>query len=274
MTVATEAVTQALAQAAPAEGAEAAAVPAQEEQLSPKFAQLARKERELRQRYQKIKAQEEAFVTKENEYKNNYIPKSQLTKENFLNLAAEAGLSNEQIIDMVLNGPKQSDPTITALEKKLEALEAKQTQAQKNAEEQQTKQYQQAVQQIRNETKVLVDGDERFDTIKETDSYEAVVTLIEETYKSDGIIMKVDEAAKQVEEYLVSEALKMAKLKKVQAGLLPAAPAATQQGPLKQQQQQQTRTLTNAATTMPTKPMSPRERRERAIAAFKGELQQ
>ena len=166
------------------------ALGAQEEQLSPKFAALAKRERDLWRAAQGVKAQmaaiqarEDAFKARETEYQTNYVPKNAI-KENPLAALSEAGYTQDQIIQMVLNGPKQVDPELSAIQTELKALKAQQEQATKAAAEQQTKAYQQAVNQIRNEATMLVDSDERFETIKETNSQEAVVTLIEETFKA------------------------------------------------------------------------------------------
>jgi len=254
-----------------AEAAQQAPATPQEAHISPQFAALAKRERAIQQRAQQLKQREEQFLKQQDEYKTNYIPKSQL-KDNFLGLAAEAGLTNDQIIDMVLNGPKQGDPNISALEKKLAALEAQQQADKKAAEENQSKQYQQAVKQIHNEATLLVDSDERFETIKAMDAVDGVVALIEERFKDNGTIMRVEDAAKEVEAYLLSEALKYTGLNKVQKTLAEkAAEAAKQQSPQQTQQPHQTKTLTNAAATTPSGRMTAKEKRERAIRIFNGE---
>lgn len=259
-----------------------AAIPAvQDEQLSPKFAALAKREQDLRKAAQAFKAQQAAFQAqqdaikaKEAEYQANYIPKDSL-KANPLEALSQLGYTQDQMIQMILNGPKQVDPELMNIQNELKAIKAQQEASTKAAAEQQTKAYEQAVNQIRNEATMLVDSDERFETIKETGSQEAVVTLIEETYKTTGLVMKTEEAAKQVEEYLVEEAFKMAGLKKVQARLSPPVPVIPGKQLPTQKQVPQTKTLTNAATVISnSRPRTERERIERAKLAFRGELPQ
>lgn len=251
------------------------AVAADTDQLSPKFAQLARKEKQLRMQYSQMKTEEAAWKKSQDEQKAQYISKQQL-KENPLALLQEAGHSTDELINLLLNGPKQVDPQLAQMQAEIQALKTQQEEATKKFEEKTTNDYQQAVNQIRNEAKLLTESDERFETIKETSSVEGVVALIEETFKETGIVMKVEEAAKQVEDYLVEEALKMARLKKVQSQLIPAAPTLPQKQSQARQQipTQQTKTLTNAATSTSTGPLTNRQRIERAKLAFYGKLSQ
>jgi hypothetical protein len=106
--------------------------------------------------------------------------------------------------------------------------------------------------------------------------HEAVVELIIENFNSTGVLMDVQEAAKQVEEHLVNEGLKFAQLGKVQSRLKPpvAAEPPKQQAPAPKQQAVtvQPKTLSNSMPTAPSKKTAERERIARAIAAFKGEL--
>ena len=137
---------------------------------------------------------------------------------------------------------------------------------QTKSENQQTDAYKQAITQIRSDTKKLVTASEEFEAIANTNSVDDVVELIERTFKQDGTLLTVEEAAKQVEDYLVEEAFKLTKLKKIQQRLATAQkPAEPKLEPTKQPQTM--KTLTNAVSS-PGKLSV----RERAIAAFKGEL--
>lgn len=253
---------------------------AAEDPLSTQYANLARKEKALRakalQQEQSLKAKEAAIAAKEaelrakeQEYQSKYIPKDKLTNDT-LNALAEAGLTYDQITELMLNQQNPQKMQEIQLNKKLEAkiqeLEDKISKTQKSAEEQQTQAYKQAVNQIRNETKSLVEADPTFETIKATGSIDDVVQLIEETFKQEGVLLSVEDAAREVEEYLVEEAMKIAKLNKIQQRLAPAPkPAEPKQEPPKQQQT--LKTLTNSISS-PEKLSA----RDRAILAFKGEL--
>ncbi len=253
--------------------------PKAEEPLSTQYAVLARKEKALRAQVQKFNSEREAFKAQQEAAKANpskpefdqskYISKDRLSTDT-LNALSEAGLTYEQITQLMLNPPPAQDPATKAhiqkLEAKLQALEDKQGNVQKNFEDQQTQSYNQALAQIKNEATRLVSSNADFETIKETGSVGDVVDLIERTFKEDGILMTVEEAAKEVEDHLVEEAMKITRIKKIQQRLQPAASASTPKSsgiPEKQPM----KTLTNSVGA--SRPLTAKDR---AILAFKGQL--
>lgn len=246
-----------------------ATTPKVDEALSPKFAALARKERALRAQAQQLKAQADALKMKESEYQTSYISKADLQKrlaDDPMSFINEHGLSWDQITQAALNQSPQ-DTQIKALKAEIEALRNDQNTVKTTMNDQQTKAYEQAVNQIRNDAKMLVHSDSKFETIKETRSEEAIVTLIEETFKADGTLLSVDEAAEQVENYLIEEGMKMARLNKVKAKLMPQE--AEKPAP---HEKQQLKTLTNATTASTPTRLTQKDRIERAKLAFMGQL--
>lgn len=254
------------------------------EPLSSQYAILARKEKALRAKVQAqeaaIKAKEEAIAKREAEiaekmksYDTDYISKSKLSEDTITTLL-EAGITYDQITQMALDqGQSQQDPqtklAIQRLEAQVKAQEEAQRRAEKAAQDAQTQQYQQAVSQIRNEARTLVSNDPNFETIKATNSVDDVVELIESTFKNDGVLLTVEEAANEVENYLAEQAYKLAQLKKIQQRLQPKSQplAEKQESSTKLQQEQPIKTLTNSvgvARSLTAK--------ERAILAFKGQL--
>lgn len=273
-------------QSSPSETLAPEAPKAPEEPLSNQYALLARREKALRakaqQQAQESKAREDAFLAKEEalkareaardaEYQSKYIPKDRLSQDP-LSVLNELGLSYDQLTQLVLNAPKAEDiaraKELRDIQSELKAVKEQQLASQRASEEQQTAAYQQAVKQIRSEVSQLVKTDPTFETINATNSINDVVELIEETYKQDGILLTVEEAANEVENYLVEEGSKIARLSKIQQRLRPAAPAATKPTVTKPAQQQPAamKTLTNSVAS--SRPLSARER---AILAFKGE---
>lgn len=250
----------------PAEAVAAAVeTPKAEEALSPKFAALARQQKLFHQERMAFKAEQEAFKAREEEYKTKYIPRDRL-KSDFLSVINEEGLSPDEIVHAISN----QDPMSMAykkLEAKLAALEASQNKAVETQAEQQKKAYDQAVNQVRNEVKMLVDSDAAYETIKANDAQDAVVELITETFNKEGKLLTSEEAATQVESYLLEQAVKLAGLEKVKQRLTPKVEAPVKAAPINKPVQ----TLTHANTTAQTKPLSTKERRERAIAAFRGQ---
>lgn len=253
---------------------EAPEVKAKEETppLSSQYAILARKEKALRTNVQSFRAEQEAFKAERAAFEASKGSVNKDVEQGFrdrlvsdpLSVLAEVGFTPEQLTNMVLN-PQKVDPFLQSkldkYEAKIKALEESQEKANKNNADQQSEQYKQAITEIRHNARRLVSEDPEFETIKATGSVNDVVELIEETWKLDGKLLTVEEAAREVENYLVEEAIKIARIKKVQQKLQPA-PQKQEQKP----QQQQMKTLTNGISAA-----RPLTARERAIAAFKNE---
>jgi hypothetical protein len=253
-----------------------------EEKPSPQLLALARRERALRakaqQQEQAFKAREAALAAKEaelsakgNQYNEGYITKDKL-KSNPLLALQEAGLSYDDVVQAALN-QQSMDPrveaTIGRLEAKIRQLEEANETSSKNMTAQQQAQYDAAVKQIRTDAKKLVYTDPNLETVKATNSVSDVVELIEETYKKDGVLLSVEEAAQMVEDYLVEEAMKLTKISKIKNRLTQPAQAPKAQVQQRQptKQPQPMKTLTNANSS--GRQLSARER---AILKFKGEL--
>lgn len=259
--------------------AAATATPEKKEDfLSPKFAALARQEKQIRAGVQKLKADREAFEAEKSARLNGYIPKDKL-KSDPLAAFTDAGTSYDEIAQALLNSPQgQVDPTMRAAQAKIAELESKLNAFTQKQEETQTTAYKQALDTIRHKVSGLISSNPEFETIKALDQTEAVVALIEETFKSDGYVMSEEDAAREVEEHLVEEAIRMAGLEKVKKKLAPppaeVAPQAAQPALEKQpsQQQQQIRTLSNAVNSTTPMRLTEKQRRERAILAAQGKL--
>lgn len=263
------------------EKAEAAA-PQEEAPLSAQYAAMARKEKALRTKMQEFNREREEFNRQKALVaapaastfdESKYIARDRL-KSDTLAVLAEEGVSYDELTQAILNqGQYQQDPQTKATIAKLEARIAAQEEAVRRAEtqyaEQQTAQYKQAVNEIRENATNLVRNDPAYEIIRETGSVNDVVELIEETWKQDGVLLTVEDAAREVEEYLEKEALKISRIKKLQDRLKPTvAPAKqTQATPAAPKQQQTMKTLTNSVGA--SRPLTAKER---AILAFKGEL--
>lgn len=237
--------------------------------MSPQLAALARKERVVRQMVRDAQAKEEALKAFQGEIDSAKAWKEQLRSDPWSVLTG-AGLTPEQVTQVILNQPKPEDLKFTELQREIQALKTEQENSVKRQTEAQAQAYQQAKTQIAAEVKLLVEGDEAFDTIKAMKAEDAVVELIERNFEATKQIMSVEDAAKVVEAYLEEQAFEMTKLKKIQARLAPApaAPAQKLQAPQKLPMQ----TLSNRDVQTAAQPTSARERRERAILAFQGKL--
>jgi len=259
--------------------AAAAATPTQEKKddfLSPKFAALARQEKQIRAERAKIKAERDALEAEKSARLNGYIPKDKF-KDDPLSALEEAGLSYDDLAKRLLEAPQsQVDPTVRAMQAKISDLESKLSQFTKSAEESKSTAYQQALDTIRHKVNGVVNSSSEFEMIKSLEQTDAVVALIEETFKAEGYVMSEEEAAREVEEHLLSEAVRMSALEKVKKKLAPAPAAETPKeeaaAPKQEQQQQQITTLSNALQSNGGKRLSESERRQRAILAAQGKL--
>lgn len=265
---------QEMEQVAPPKNDEFERLRMQERQARLKAQQRAQQlEQQLKDREAAIQAREQEWEAKEKQYKS-YIPKERLTQD-ALSVLAEAGVSYEQLVEQIVN-QQPKDPRVEAemkmLRQELQSLREEQENAKKAQAQQQTEAYKAAVNQIRMDVKNLVTMDPEFEMVKSTNAVNDVVELIERTFKETGHVMDVEEAAREVENYLVEETLKYTNVGKIKQRLQTAqsksnAPSEQQSQEMNKKQPQPMKTLTNAAS-------SPRQlsSRERAILAFKGEL--
>lgn len=249
-----------------------------EETLSSQYAILARKEKAHRARALELKTREDALRAREaslNAPAQPEAPKGlsieERIKKDPFSVLNELGITYDDLTARAMNQPSAEEQRISALEAKyeakLKALEDAQEATKKTFEDRDKQSYTQALSQIRNEAKMLVDNNADFETIKATNSLNDVVELIEETFKADGTLLTVEEAAREVEDHLMEEAMKIIKIKKIQQRLQSSAPKAEAAKPQSQAPKQQTmKTLTNAVGA--TRALTARER---AIMAFKGE---
>lgn len=277
----TEAPLEAQAEKPAEEEAPKEATETKEEPLSQQYAILARKEKALQAKVRAheaaVKAREDALRLREEAVKSkesgsDFIPKDKLMKDPF-GMMQELGISYDQLTEMALNQPQVDSATkayLDKLERETQAIREELKSNKQSQEEQQKKAYDQAVNQIRKEAQQLVKDNPDFETIKETGSVDDVVDLIEQTYKKSGELLSVEDAAKEVEEYLIEEALKISRIKKIQQRMAPATKPATQQQPEPKaapQNPPQMKTLTNAVGT--AKRLTARER---ALLAAQGKL--
>lgn len=234
-------------------------------------AKAQQQEQQFKQREQDLQQREQEIAKIKSEYESGYISKQRL-KERTLDALAEAGVSYDEVTQQQIDAGSVS-PAVRAQLERLEARLAKQDEElarqRKGSEEQQGEAYKAAVRQIRQDATDLVSSDPEFEMIKATNSVKDVVELIEATFKDEGRVMTVEEAAKEVEQHLLEEIDKLTRIEKIKKRLAtkPAAQERTNAQPPLNKQPQPMKTLTNATSS--TRQLSAKER---AILAFKGEL--
>lgn len=272
----------------PAETPKEEVKPEQDPALSRQFAQLARQERALRAQKQQwqteVKAKEAALAVEratltqstQKPDLSNYVSLDDV-KRNAWGILAKAGVSYDDITQQAINQQAvnpQVQAHIDALEAKIAKLQETTDNGAKSYAEQQQNNYQAAVRQIEMDVVSLVKSDPiAYEAIAKTGkgSIKEVVKLIEETFSKDGILLSAEEAAEEVENYLVEQSVKTVsqidKIKKRMAQTNASSkPTDVKTQPL-QKQPQPMKTLTNANSS--TRKLSARER---ALLAFKGEL--
>lgn len=284
-----ETTTQNLTSEAPKEETKVAD-PIEDTQISSRLAQLAKREKSIRlkqqQQEQAIKAKEADLAKREAELAakpttdlSQYISKQRL-KENPLDVLAEAELSYDELTQQLIN-QQPKNPRYEAQLQKIAEENRQLRQAiddiKKGQETQQTEAYQAALRQIESDATDLVNKDPAFELTRHAGEVKEIVKLIEDTYKQDGIVMSVEEAAALIEAELEERTLKFInKSEKLKNKLTPKtqvnstkaeATTQTQVVTQKPQQTQQMKTLTNATSS--TRQLTARER---ALLAFKGEL--
>lgn len=275
------------------EGTEAAPVEKTgEDPLSPKLVELARRTRAQRQLELKLKAQEQALAQREAEiakkatdYETNYVPVEKL-RNDLLGVLTQAGYNREQLVQALGSPQVGMEVEVRQLREELKALKQMSEQSQKQFQERDSQQYEQALNQIRMDAKALVDSDPSFETIKATNSHEAVAELIKKVFDEGyvdeekgvnfpkGTILSVEQAAQKVEDYLLEEAIKMANLKKVKEKLSPPVEEIPVETPkVDSQNKQGIKTLTNTMSAQSSaKKLSAADRRARAIAMLEGRI--
>jgi hypothetical protein len=184
----------------------------------------------------------------------------------------EAGVHGDVITQGLLNGGSREAVSIRSLQAQIAQISEQNKALETKLTEGQQAQYDQAKNQIRNDAKMLTLADTAdYEAIKAQgdDAVEAVVELIEQTFEKEDRLMSVKEAADEVENFLIEEAVKLSGLGKVKAklgqasttGTAPGGQPASSQGPT---------TLSNRGLPPPAAKgrVSEKERVQRAIAAF------
>ncbi len=245
------------------------------DELTPKFAALARKEKQLRAQQQAVKAKEaeleRTLQAKQSEYEQSW--KSRLASSP-LEVLNESGLSYDQLTQLMLNQPGPESQKIASLEREIAALKAGQENIVKQGQDANTQQREQAKIQIGREISNMIKGNESFEAmgVYGEEAVQAAVEFIEKNFDVTGDIMDYEKACQAVEDYYIEEGMKVAALKKIQSKLTPPPVEAPEAKKLQNNKQPQITTLSNRMSLVETKPMNSRERRERAMRAFRGEI--
>jgi hypothetical protein len=186
-------------------------------------------------------------------------------KSDTLSVLQEAGVLDSpefynSLTERILGNQNAYNPEIAALKAEVKALKEGVDQSFKSQE---TRAEESALTEMLYEAEALAKEGDAFEMIRERGqaAYDRVLRKIYNNYKKTGRVLDVTEAMNSVEGELLEEALKFARLGKVQGKLAPTPTQPVQPG------QKQLRTLTASGTST-----APLTARQRALAAFSGTL--
>jgi hypothetical protein len=227
--------------------------------LSPQFAALARQRRALQVKEREIADRERRLAS--NPPQDDGKATLARLKSSPLAVLQEAGVTYDELTQAILANPSGNNPDIHALKEEIKSLKEG---FDKTLSERDARTEQEALREMRRNVDRLVATGDDFEMIRETGSQAEVTELIRQIYKIEGTVLDESEAAVLVEEELLKEAEKIARIKKLRARFAPAETQPANQ--VVEYQPRQMRTLTNRDGTRPA--MSARER---ALRAFRGE---
>lgn len=217
------------------DGLEEQKTPEETVTLSPQMAALARKEQKYRQKEQEQKARERSLELERAELSELKALKAKLEAKDYSGI--ENLVKYDDYTQYLIEKSESATPEQLALKKLTEEVEG----VKRAHTEDVSKRFEAAVNERRKAVMALVESNEDFSSIKELKKQEAVVQHILDTWEHDNIDLSPEQAAKEVEEELVSRAGQWAGLSKIKAKLNPAVDEKKQLPPLKAQ----IKTLTN-----------------------------
>lgn len=258
--------------------------------ISPQLEQLARRERQIRSQARALQAEKQTFSQRQADYEKNLNAGwKQKIASNPWDTMIEAGLTPDQATEIILNKPKPEDLEFKRIQRELEQLKTSQEESRQQMAAQQQAQYDEAKRHMTMEAKLLVDADNTYQPIKAMGAEDSIPQLIEDVFHRGlpgvyprGYVMTVEQAAGQVNDYLIDEGVRIAKLEAVQARMRPPQNSIDAQRQMSQMIQASTptrtsanyniSTLSNRMTASQPTSSTDRERRERAILAYQGRL--
>jgi hypothetical protein len=214
------------------------------EEVDPRFLAMAKKEKALRERELKLQAQ----MKEQEERLKKYLEEDELWQKDKYAAAQKKGLTyeewtNAQLGEMNLTPEQIAERKANEIVEKRLAEEA----ARRQQEEQHRFQeaYQHALNDLKEEAKSFTTNSQEFPLVKNTDSFDTIVSLIEQNYHQTGKILTVEEATKMVEQSFKEDLNELYKLLNPQKEEPKPQPIPAQTKPLHQ-------TLTNKQTVSPT----------------------
>lgn len=183
--------------------------------LSPQLTALARKEAKIRQQEQALKADREAIAAERLEIAELRELKTKLAAKDYSGI--ENLVQYDEYTNYLLNKAEGNRPETEAIKKLEDEIKAIKTTQETTV----TKQYEATIAQYERDIKNAVESNPEYSSIKERNAEKHVLQHILDTFNEEGEVLTVDQAAKEIEEFILEEALAMQKLSKVQKQTAP-----------------------------------------------------
>lgn len=184
--------------------------PKQDEQVSSKFALLARKEKEIMKKAKEFQAKEQSYKEREASFLKYEQLKSS-AKSNPLKVLEEYGLTYKDVTDFILNDNVPTpDLMARSLDEKFEAYKREQEQEKLSAMEQaklaEEERLEGAVSSFKEEIKAYVAYNaEEYELITLYGAQDVIYETIESYYEAHGKVLSKEEGSKLVEDYLFKQ---------------------------------------------------------------------
>lgn len=232
--------------------------------LSPQFAALAKEKRALQAMKRELEAQK-AAQTQPGTMKALEDYRARLKTE-ALRVLQEEGVTYDQLTEQILASGQDNSPAFSRLEAEIKALkEGLENQTKSMTQRDQDSEKQALALMTRDADKLVAQGDD-YEMVREAGYTPKAIELIHRVYKQSGEIMDVAEALTLIENELLEDSLKFARLKKVQSRLTPAAPAPAAKPSAPNTQTMRTLTNRDGRSAISL------SKRERAIAVMEGRI--
>lgn len=186
--------------------------------LSPQMTAMARKEQQFRQKEQAFKAEKEAVDALKAKYQKYETLEAKLAAKDF-SVLEELGVSYQDWTNYQINKGEAGTPENQEFKK----LESKLTDLEKKREEDVNKQYEATISQYKKEaSKFLTEKASDFEGLiaeaqaNNSKPEEYIVQHIVESFEQDDTELSIEQAAKEIEDLILEDAFRKAKLKKVQ----------------------------------------------------------
>lgn len=186
--------------------------------LSSKFAHLARKEKAFRAEQRKFQTERDAWKAQQTQYDQALGIANRIDRDP-LGVLADRGITQDQLTSLLVNSSNPQEANhLFQLQQENKTLQAKIEQINKRFEDNDKTSYDQALNQIGYDAKMLINSDaDKFElvNIHGEEGIEAIKELCRVVWEEDKVLLTVQEAAEQVEQELYERAQKLASAKKL-----------------------------------------------------------